>query len=106
VRVLTHELGHQLGASHTWSNCPPVNSTQRSGNTAYEPGSGSSIMSYIGTCGDQNLRYIPGPFYFHTGSLQQMLRYIEIGPGSSCGTTEVLANENPEIQSINIPENK
>lgn len=106
VRVLTHELGHQLGAAHTWSNCPGINNTQRAGNSAYEPGSGSSIMSYINTCGNQNLRYIPGPFYFHTGSIQQMVRYMEIGPGSACVTTEELANENPEITSINIPEDQ
>jgi len=50
--TLYHEVGHQLGANHTWSNCGPMaNEGQRSATTAVEPGSGSTIMSYGGVCG-------------------------------------------------------
>jgi len=51
-----HEIGHQLGANHTWSNCGvAVNEGQRSAVTAVEPGSGSTIMSYGGVCGPFNI---------------------------------------------------
>ena len=50
--TLYHEIGHQLGANHTWSNCGvAVNEGQRSAATAVEPGGGSTIMSYGGVCG-------------------------------------------------------
>ncbi len=50
--TLFHEIGHQLGANHTWSNCGvAVNEGQRSAATAVEPGGGSTIMSYGGVCG-------------------------------------------------------
>ena len=55
-RTLYHEIGHQLGANHTWSNCgQPVNESQRNAATAVEPGSGSTIMSYGGICGPFNV---------------------------------------------------
>lgn len=55
-RTLYHEVGHQLGANHTWSNCGgPVNEGQRNAATAVEPGSGSTIMSYGGVCGPYNV---------------------------------------------------
>lgn len=51
-RTFYHEIGHQLGANHTWSNCGEgVNNSQRNRATAVEPGSGSTIMSYGGICG-------------------------------------------------------
>lgn len=55
-RTLYHEIGHQLGANHTWSNCgQAVNENQRNAATAVEPGSGSTIMSYGGVCGPFNV---------------------------------------------------
>ena len=59
-RTLYHEIGHQLGANHTWSNCgQPVNESQRNAATAVEPGGGSTIMSYGGVCGPFNVVGVP-----------------------------------------------
>ncbi|WP_236975237.1 reprolysin-like metallopeptidase [Membranihabitans maritimus] len=102
VRVLTHELGHQLGAQHTWSNCPSVNTTQRSNSTAFEPGSGSTIMSYIGACGPENLTTVSGPLYFHGGSLDEMNNYILSGQGNSCVALVEKGNSVPEISFVPV----
>jgi hypothetical protein len=57
--VLAHEMGHQLDARHTFSGsaCPPI---EYNAQAAYEPGSGTTVMSYSGACnedadGDGNL---------------------------------------------------
>jgi hypothetical protein len=55
-KTLYHEIGHQLGANHTWSNCGNgASQNQRHAATAVEPGSGSTIMSYGGLCGPTNI---------------------------------------------------
>jgi CSLREA domain-containing protein len=73
LTVLTHELGHQLGASHTFNlleaagtNCGPEN---RFGPTGYEVASGATLMSYRGLCG-ANLAAID--MRFHAGSFAQI----------------------------------
>jgi hypothetical protein len=44
VNVVLHESGHQFSAAHTFNIIDP----QRVPTSAYEPGSGSTIMSYAG----------------------------------------------------------
>lgn len=85
IRLLGHEIGHQLGADHTFygtlSNCSGGN---RSRGNGFEPGSGSSLMAYEGNCGSHNL---DGPRsgvrYFHTHSASQIFQRIH--SQNSCG---------------------
>lgn len=73
-RTLYHEVGHQLGANHTWSNCgQPVNESQRNASTAVEPGGGSTIMSYGGVCGPFNVVGVPQD-NLHGISIQEIQR--------------------------------
>ncbi|MBL7775526.1 MAG: hypothetical protein JNK89_05955, partial [Saprospiraceae bacterium] len=54
INVVGQELGHQMGGGHTWNRCGGGNG--RAGATAFEPGSGSTIMSYAGACGSDNVQ--------------------------------------------------
>ncbi|MDF1698938.1 MAG: M12 family metallo-peptidase [Saprospiraceae bacterium] len=69
-RITAHEIGHQMSAQHTFNNC---NGNESSGN-AYEPGSGSTIMSYGGLCGSLNV-VNDGDDYYHVASLRQIYEH-------------------------------
>ncbi len=94
-RVMTHEVAHQFSASHTFSNCPDWQEQAASG-TAFEPGSGTTTMSYAGACGPQNVAF-DSDDYYHTASLEQFINYSRFGTGSTCGTLETTDNHKPEI---------
>lgn len=72
VSYLAHELGHQLGADHTYNGthggCTHANYSL---STAFEPGSGSTIMSYAGICGHDNIQ-AHSDEYFHFASLEEI----------------------------------
>ncbi|MBK9255032.1 MAG: T9SS type A sorting domain-containing protein [Saprospiraceae bacterium] len=101
IRVMAHEVGHQFDASHTWNICQPNMpdiANQRAPSTAYEPGSGSTIMSYAGTCGADNVAS-DNDDYFHVGSLEQMYaKTTEGGNAYNCAAKIATGNTLPEIE--------
>lgn len=93
--ILTHELGHQFSALHSWNNCPAF-IEQRASASAYEPGSGSTIMSYGGSCGPQNIQFNADE-YFHTISLQEIFAFSREGQGGTCPETIETSNIQPVV---------
>ena len=97
VDYVAHELGHQFAADHTWNGsgggCGPQ---QRGDDSAYEPGSGSSIMSYAGLCGADNIASAVDAL-FHHQSFEQIITYTTEGFGSACGIESDIGNTVPEV---------
>lgn len=93
--IMAHEVAHQFTVSHSWNTCPG-SQDQRAGQTAFEPGSGTTIMSYSGICGDQNIGGNNGDYY-HIGNLEQFLFYTREGGASACATVIETDNFTPEV---------
>jgi subtilisin-like proprotein convertase family protein len=99
TRVMAHEVGHQLNASHTWNKCDSA-ADQRAPGTAYEPGSGNTIMSYAGSCGTDNV-VTDNDDYFHVGSLDQMYSKTRQG-GNAYACADKIASGN-HFPAIAVP---
>lgn len=91
--VVGHEIGHQFNATHTFNKCDDMNETP---STAYEPGSGSTIMCYNGNdvCGSNHLQAITDD-YFHINSLERIRNFSRSGGGNSCAQIISINNEMP-----------
>ena len=93
--TMAHEVGHQFGAGHSWNNCPG-NDGQRAGGSAFEPGSGTTIMSYAGACRDGN-NVGSRETYFHSGTLAQVYQFSRQFNGAQCSEEIITENHYPTI---------
>ncbi|MEE9444994.1 MAG: zinc-dependent metalloprotease family protein [Cocleimonas sp.] len=93
IDFVAHEIGHQFGATHTFNSIEGSCSGTRTGFTSFEPGSGSSVMSYAGSCGIDSLQS-GSDAMFHIGSIEQIRTFTQ-AHGEVCGTRQSLGNKAP-----------
>ncbi|MDB4293370.1 M12 family metallo-peptidase, partial [Maribacter sp.] len=90
IDFVAHEIGHQLGANHTWSFESEGTGVQ------VEPGSGTTIMGYAGITQENNVA-LRSDDYFHYVSIVQIIENLKT---KACGETIGLTNNPPIIDLV------
>jgi len=94
--VVCHEMGHQVGGTHTF-NGTGCSASQYTASSAWEPGSGTTIMSYSSVCGSDNvIGGLAGDLYFHAGSRALILNNLAV---AGCGTSAPTGNGIPSVDA-------
>ncbi|MBX7103784.1 MAG: hypothetical protein K1X57_06870 [Gemmataceae bacterium] len=103
--VVAHEMGHQFNAGHTFNGVSTSLTPNRMSASAWEPGSGSTIMAY-GHVGEGNGFVGLSDTYFHGGTLAQIISFLGTIPsvGSSTATGNALPSANAGVDRT-IPAN-
>lgn len=93
--LVAHEVGHQFGASHSFSASNGSCGSNISPTNGWEPGGGSTIMAYSSSCTGNSYQN-GSDAYFHAGNLSQMSTYAT-GPGNSCAAASTPSNAAPVL---------
>jgi subtilisin-like proprotein convertase family protein len=88
IDFVAHEIGHQLGANHTFSH--EIEGT----GVSVEPGSGSTIMGYAGLT-DYNVK-LNSDDYFSKVSIEQILTNLS---AKSCPVVTTLSSQTPTVNA-------
>jgi hypothetical protein len=105
ISFVAHEIGHQIGATHSFNSSAGICGSDRFAATAFEIGSGSTIMSYAGSCQGSNIQGFNDP-YFHLCNINQIYTYTRVNFGSTCGLNTITNNNKPSVittDSFSIP---
>lgn len=107
--LLAHEVGHQLGARHTFTGqaggCTLNEFLAGDSESGYEPGSGTTRMSYNGNCDSDNVDVDtsggaqPAGSYFHSRSFDEIVANVFGGDGASCGSLVNTGNAPPVVDA-------
>jgi hypothetical protein len=97
IDYVAHEIGHQWGASHVFNGEDQFGcGGRREISSAYEPGSGITIMGYAGVCTNQNLA-AHSIDTFHVKSIEQIVSYTQAGRGNTCADVIRTRNHPPAV---------
>ena len=103
VDYVAHEIGHQFSMDHTFNTNSEDCIKNRSAIAAFEPGAGTTIMSYNGICRPDNIdqQHLAGnnsdPM-FHSFSFEQAAEYVE-DAGAACGVVTDTGNTQPNVDA-------
>ncbi len=96
IDYVAHEMGHQLGANHTFSY------RIEGAGVNVETGSGSTIMGYAGITGDYDVQQNSDPFFAFRSILQVQTNLLS----KTCPVNTILINNTPTVNggpNYNIP---
>lgn len=100
IEFVGHEMGHQMGANHTWNgNAGACSNDQWSPVSAYEPGSGTTIMGYAGSgqicTSAQTIQTFKDPV-FHSRSFEEITTLRDT---TTCGSDAATGNAPPTVEA-------